>query len=216
VVVSKLPGMLVHRGMGASRDETFLLQAVRDLVGCRVHAIHRLDRPTSGAVLFALDPETARTLTDSWQRGEVRKSYLAIARGWMPESEGLRDEALDDPDNGVLREASTRWKEIARTAVPGSVGPHAEARFCLLEVEPLTGRWHQIRRHFSRMAHPLAGDTTHGDRHTNHFLRDRYGWWQLLLWAKTLEFPHPEDGRTIRVEDREENGILGKWKALTG
>lgn len=213
VAVSKPAGMLVHRGMGADRSETFLLQAVRDAVGARVHAVHRLDRPTCGVVLFATGPAAARALQDSWKAGRVRKTYLGVARGWLADPEGLREEALDDPDSGILQEASTRWRTLERIEVPWPSGSHSTSRFSLLELEPRTGRWHQIRRHLSRMAHPLAGDTVHGDRRTNHAIRDRLGFWRLLLWARSLEFPHPATGDAVRIEDDGE-GILPQWEAL--
>ena len=200
VAVAKPAGMLVHRGMGASRDETFLLQAVRDLVGAYVYPVHRLDRPTEGIVVFALDPVSARTLQECWQTGSVRKTYRAIVRGWLQVPEGIRDEALDSPDNGALQEARTRWKSLATTHLPWPCGPHPGLRLSLLELEPLTGRWHQLRRHLARMGHPIAGDTTHGDRHVNHLLRDRLGWWRLHLEATSIRLPHPATGRWLPLE----------------
>lgn len=213
-VASKPAGMLVHGGMGADRSETFLLQAVRDLVGCRVHAVHRIDRPASGLVLFALDPLGARALQDAWRGGLVAKSYRIAVRGWPGPDEGVRDEPLDDPETGIVREAVTRWKVLERILVPFPSGPHPRTRFSLVEVALDTGRWHQIRRHFARMGHPVVGDTTHGDRHVNHMLRERLGWWRLMLWACHLEFPHPDDGRRVAVDDVTENGITPFWDRL--
>lgn len=215
-VVHKPSGMLVHRGMGADRDELFMLQAVRAQLGRFVHPIHRLDRPTSGLVTFAFDPVTARELQRIWQAGLVRKTYHAIVRGWMPEPEGLRDEALDDPDSGILQEARTRWKEIARLEVPWPQGEHATRRLARLELEPVTGRFHQLRRHLSRMAHPIAGDTTHGCRRINHELESRLGWWRLQLFAQGLRFPHPRTGRELAFEDAPERGVGPWWERLEG
>lgn len=215
VAVAKPAGMLVHRGMGASREEMFLLQAVRDMVGARVHPVHRLDRPTAGVVVFALDPAAARTLQDAWQSGSVRKTYRAVTRGWLAE-EGLRDEALDSPDNGALQEARTRWRTLGRALLPWPCGPHPGLRLSLLELEPLTGRWHQLRRHLARMGHPIAGDTTHGDRHVNHLLRDRLGWWRLHLEAMSLVLPHPESGEALRLDSCPEGGgaVDASWRRI--
>ena len=137
-------------------------------------------------------------------------------RGWLAEPEGVRDEALDSPDNGALQEARTRWKVLERTTVPWPCGPHPGLRLSLLELEPLTGRWHQLRRHAARMGHPIAGDTTHGDRHVNHLLRDRLGWWRLHLEATTLLVPHPTTGEILRLESAPagEGAIDELWKAL--
>ena len=215
VVVRKPAGMLVHRGMGASSGEPFLLQSVRDLCGRWVYPVHRLDRPTCGLVVFAFSSESARSLQDAWQTDSVKKRYRAVARGWMPAPEGVRDEPLDSPDNGALQEATTRWRELDRCEVPGPVGKWNSARFSLLELEPSTGRWHQLRRHAARMGHPLAGDTTHGDRHVNHFLRDRYGWWRLMLWAREITFPHPATGEPTTFVDADGNGIDKFWERLS-
>jgi tRNA pseudouridine65 synthase len=214
VVVHKPAGVLCHRGMGASAHEPFLLQMVRDLTGRWVYPPHRLDRPTCGLVVFTHSPETCRTMQDSWQTGIVKKSYRAIVRGWMPEPEGLRDEALDSPDNGALQDAVTRWRELERCTVDKPFGVHPSARFSLIDMEPLTGRWHQLRRHFSRMHHPLAGDTTHGDRHVNKFLENHFGWWRLMLWARELSFPHPVTGEFLTFRDDPGLGIDKFWHSL--
>lgn len=214
VVVHKPAGILVHRGMGASAHEPFLLQMVRDLTGRRVYPPHRLDRPTSGLVVFAFRSETCGVLQEHLKSGRFRKTYQAIARGWMPEPQGVRDEALDSPDNGALQEAVTRWREMDRCSVPHPFGGHPTGRFSLVELEPVTGRWHQLRRHFSRMHHPLAGDTTHGDRHVNHFLEERFDWWRLMLWARQVRFPHPTTGQELDIVDAPERGIGRCWERL--
>lgn len=215
-VVHKPSGMLVHRGMGADRSETFLLQAVRAQLDAFLHPVHRLDRPTSGLVVFALDPITARELQKLWQAGQVRKTYRAIVRGWMAEPEGFRDEALDDPDSGILQEAQTRWRELDRLEVPWPQGEHPTRRLAQVELEPVTGRYHQLRRHFRRMMHPIAGDTTHGCRHLNHDLQVRLGWWRLMLFADVLAFPHPRTGEPMRFVDDPARGIGPWWEELQG
>ena len=214
VIVHKPSGMLVHRGMGAHSNEQFLVQTVRDQIGAFVYPLHRLDRATSGIVVFALSPELTKLLQDVWLSGQVRKTYQAIVRSWLPELEGVCNESLDDPDNGRLYEAQTRWKVLDTCAVPFPIGTYPEARFTLLELEPTTGRWHQLRRHLSRMKHPIIGDTTHGDRHHNHLVRDRLGWWRLLLAANTIEFPHPITKQMIHIEDDQSNGIQPYWVTL--
>jgi len=213
-VVHKPAGMLVHRGMGAQVGEQFLVQAVRDQINAFVYPLHRLDRATSGIVVFALSSEITKALQAVWLSGQVRKRYQAIVRSWLPETEGIREEALDDPDNGNLYEAQTRWKVMETCSVPFPIGNFTEARYSLLELEPITGRWHQLRRHLSRMKHPIIGDTTHGDRHHNHMLRERLGWWRLLLAANSIEFPHPVTQQLIRIEDDPSRGLLPYWDTL--
>ncbi len=213
-VVSKPTGMLVHRGMGAQDDERFLLQEVRDLLGARVFPVHRLDRPTAGLVVFALHSDGARYLQEQWKEGKVRKAYRAIVRGFMPSAEGLHDEALEDPDSGVWQDAQTRWNVQDTCQIPLAIGNFATARYTLLDLEPLTGRFHQLRRHLAHLGHPIVGDTTHGDRHHNHAWQAHFGWWRLMLWAYKLEIIHPSSAKSMAFCDTPENGIEAYWARL--
>jgi tRNA pseudouridine65 synthase len=83
-------------------------------------------------------------------------------------------------------------------------------------MEPLTGRYHQLRRHFRRMMHPIAGDTTHGCRHLNHDLQTRLGWWRLQLFAEELAFPHPRTGTPLHFVDDPARGVGPWWEQLQG
>jgi tRNA pseudouridine65 synthase len=207
VAVNKPPGMLVHR-TGIDRHETrFALQLVRDQIGRRVFPVHRLDKPTSGVLLFALDPEGARALTDQFTRRRVAKRYLAIVRGHPPggvidypllEEADPYTDALADPDKGP-QEAVTEYRALARSELPITVGRYASARHALLELHPRTGRKHQIRRHMKHIFHPVIGDTSYGDGRHNRLFRERWNCGRLLLAAVELGFSHPEDGRPMRV-----------------
>lgn len=214
MLVHKPAGMLVHRGMFAPKTERFLLQEVRDQVGMHVYPIHRLDRPTSGLVMFGLSSEVANTMQKAWQAGKVSKTYHAIVRGWMPEQSGFVDMALDDPDSGILQEARTEWNVLAQCSYPLAVSKFPEMRLSLMELHPLTGRYHQLRRHFSRLHHPIIGDTTHGDRHHNHALQEHFGWWRLMLWARCIRFPHPITGEPMVFEDDSSRGLGEYWQKL--
>ena len=214
VLVHKPAGMLVHRGMWAPKEELFLLQLVRDQIGKMVYPVHRLDRPTSGLVLFALSSTMAHALQTQWQQGAVQKTYHAIIRGWMPTVEGLHCEALDDPDSGILQEAQTRWKILQTCTLPIAVSKFPEMRLSLVELEPITGRYHQLRRHFSRLQHPIIGDTTHGDRHHNHCFWEQLGLWQLMLCATRIRFAHPETGVAMDFSDEPSRNIQRIWEQV--
>ena len=141
---------------------------LRDQLGRPVWPVHRLDRGTSGVLLFALSPEIASRLGAMFEQGQMRKSYLALVRGWPREDQGLVDHPLardpEKPSAGqTLLEAQTRWRVLSRIEWPFVSDPRcATTRVALLEAEPLQGRRHQIRRHLKHIAHPILGDATHG------------------------------------------------------
>lgn len=214
VAVHKPSGMLVHRGMGAEADEHFLVQLLRDQIDTRVNPLHRIDRPTSGIVLFATDRETTKLVQQQWFDGSIQKTYHAIVRGWFTEASGMIDQALDDPDTGKLQEACSHWKVLDQLSVPIPVSKYPEARYSYLQLEPQTGRWHQLRRHMSRLSHPIWGDTTHGDHNHNHLMRDHFGWWRLMLSAVELRFSHPYSQEEIHIQVPPELCLYPFWETL--
>ena len=84
--------------------------------------------------------------------------------------------------------------------LPFAVGRYSSSRYSLVDATPETGRFHQIRRHFHHIFHPLIGDTTHGEGRHNRFFRDTYGVNRLLLHAHSLSFTHPVTGLDLHVE----------------
>ena len=197
--VVKPSGILVHR-TPISTDRVFMVDLLRQRIGRRVWPAHRLDRATSGVLLFALTADAAAALGRQFERGTVEKRYLALVRGWLPD-EGRIDRPLRD-GRGAGRdyEALTCFRCLGRIELPVAVAPHATARYSLTEVHPETGRTHQIRRHFNHIAHPIVGDVNHGDRHHNRLFRQRYGCHRLLLHASCLGFTHPGSGDPMRIE----------------
>lgn len=199
VAVHKPPGLLVHRS-AISRDSVFLLQRLRDQLGARVYPVHRLDRATSGVIVFGLDPGTAALLADGFATGKMVKGYLAVARGWV-DAQGLIDHPVqDDEGRNAAKPARTRYRRVATLELPYPVDRYPSARYSLVAVEPLTGRRQQIRKHFKHISHHLIGDTTHGNGRHNRFFRNRFGIDRLLLQAQTLAFTHPVGGEHIQIE----------------
>ena len=92
IAVNKPAGMLVHRSWLDKHETRFAVQTLRDQIGQHVYPVHRLDRPTSGVLLFALDTEAARLLTQQFENKTIEKTYWAIVRGHLP-SDGLIDYA---------------------------------------------------------------------------------------------------------------------------
>lgn len=197
IAVHKPPGLLVHRSW-ISSDREFLLQRLRDQIGQRVWPVHRLDRATSGVILFALDPDTAQRLTQAFSERAVSKTYLALVRGWLGPEPLLVDHPLDDPESATPHQpAQTRFRELARVELPIAVDRYPQSRYSLIEAQPLTGRRHQIRRHLKHLSHPIIGDVNYGKGTHNRFFREQYGVQRLLLHASRLELAHPATGQLL-------------------
>lgn len=199
IAVHKPSGLLVHRSW-ISEDRVFLLQRLRDQVGKRVYPVHRLDRATSGVILFAFSPEAASAMQQQLSRSDSTKLYHAVVRGWIPEA-GEIDHPLRDRDEegSEPKAALTRYRPLATVELPHAVGRYKTARYSLLEVLPVTGRRQQIRKHLKHIAHPIVGDTTHGRGEHNRFFRERFGCRRLLLQARELHFCHPVSGEATRI-----------------
>lgn len=206
VSVDKPPGLLVHR-TGLDAGETrFALQLLRDQIGQPVWPVHRLDKGTSGVLLFALDAATARALGLAFERGEaMRKTYRAVVRGW-PADAGTIDHPLkrmpDDmrTEREEVQEALTRYRLLARYALPLAQGTFPTTRCALVELQPVTGRRHQLRRHLKHIAHPIIGDATHGKGPLNRALAGLLGLQRLWLHACRLELRHPVSGAPLLIE----------------
>ncbi len=189
VAVHKPPGLLVHRTR-ISQDQEFLLQRLRKQLKQKLYPVHRLDRATAGVIVFALSSEAARLFSTLIQERQIRKIYLAIVRGYTPES-GTIEHPLKKDGVGVLQEAVSHYRRLTTAELNIPVSRYPSARYSLVEVRPETGRMHQIRRHFNHLRHPILGDRKHGPRHHNRMWREQFQSEMLMLLAWKLEFKHP-------------------------
>lgn len=206
VVVNKPSGLLVHRSPIDRHETRFAVQLLRNQLGRRVHPVHRLDKGTSGALVFALDRTVAGTLAAAFANQQVRKSYLAIVRGW-PAGSGTIEYALDavqDPyapaDDGVAKPARTDFRTLATVELPHRVDRYPTARYALLELQPDTGRRHQLRRHLAHVSHPIIGDSTYGKGRHNRLFEASFGVNRLLLACVRLQFAHPVTGEALVID----------------
>jgi tRNA pseudouridine65 synthase len=205
VAIDKPPGLLVHRTSLAAHEAEAALQRLRDQLGRPVWPAHRLDRGTSGLLLFALDAATASALGAMFEQGAMAKRYLAWVRGWPATDAGLIDHSLArDPElpsaGQPLLAAQTRWRVLARREWPVvSDARFATTRVALLEAEPLQGRRHQIRRHLKHLAHPILGDATHGKGPLNRAVAAHLGVQRLWLHAADLSLRHPVTGEALQL-----------------
>ncbi len=207
VVVNKPSGLLVHRSMIDRHETEFALQTVRDQIGQRVYPVHRLDKPTSGVLLFALDSDTARQLGVIFTQRETVKQYLAVVRGYS-DPEGIIDYALKEQLDKIAdaqakkdkpaQSAVTHYRQLQTVELPLAVGRYATARYSLLELTPETGRKHQLRRHMKHIYHPIIGDTTHGDGKHNSLYREQFDCHRLLLHAQSLSLVHPHTQQPLQ------------------
>jgi tRNA pseudouridine65 synthase len=209
VAVNKPAGLLVHRSALDRYETENAMHLLRDQLGRWVYPLHRLDKATSGVLVFALDRETARRMMPSFAGRNVSKTYLAVVRGFTGE-EGRIDHPLRErrgrmpgqgaEGNGAGKEAVTEYRRLATIEFPHPVGRYATARYSLLMAAPLTGRMHQLRRHLKHIFHPVVGDTTYGDGRQNEFIRNRFQCRRLLLHARELSFLHPSSGQPVRLQ----------------
>jgi len=209
VAVNKPAGMLVHRSWLDKHETQFVMQTLRDQIGQHVFPLHRLDRPTSGVLIFALSSEVASQVMPMFANHEMEKTYHAIVRGWI-EEQGRLDYALKVELDKIAdkhasqdkeaQEAITDYKPLAKVEIPYSTGKFATTRYCLMEMQPLTGRKHQLRRHMAHLRHPIVGDTTHGDGKHNKLFRDVFDSHRLLLHSSSLKFVHPFTQQEIVIK----------------
>lgn len=216
LAVHKPAGLLVHRSPIDKHETEFALQYARALNGGEhVYPVHRLDRPTSGVLLFARDPETARLVGQAMMAGEVEKTYLAMVRGWAPES-GVIDHPLkDEPEDRRLRgteqpvrEALTHFRRLATTEIPVAIERYPTSRYSLVELYPKTGRKHQLRRHMKHINHPIIGDANHGRGRHNRYFAERFGEGRLMLAATRLSLKHPVTGKPLTLVSSPQQNFL--------
>jgi tRNA pseudouridine65 synthase len=201
LAINKPAGMLVHRTNIAFEEHALIAERIlKQQLGFKVFPLHRIDRPTSGIVLFAKSSEAASALQPQFTTDKVKKYYLSIVRGHMDTPHGILDFPLSKKLEGELREARTEFWTLSETEIPfSSSDRYLTSRYSLLKVYPHTGRMHQIRRHMAKARHYVIGDTTHGDNKQNNFFRTHFGSNQMYLHAWKLAFDDPYTGQQTEI-----------------
>lgn len=204
VAANKPNGLLVHRTRIAEEKKEFALQILRNQLGFHLYTVHRLDRGTSGVLLFAKTPEAATPLVKAFEERQVDKTYYAVVRGYTPEAATIDNPIKPDKDHKhkAPQDAVTHYKRLATVELPIPVGRYNCSRYSLVQVSPETGRMHQIRKHFAHIRHYIVGDKRHGDwRHNKMFLEELESPY-LLLHAAQLRFQHPYTGEQLVINAR--------------
>ncbi|UJF20187.1 tRNA pseudouridine(65) synthase TruC [Vibrio sp. SS-MA-C1-2] len=200
VAVNKPSGMLVHRSWLDSEETVFVMQTLRNQIGQHVFPLHRLDKPTSGVLLFALSSEIANQMQQQFVEHTIEKFYHALVRGWVKEAAVLDYPLVKERDKIANKHASeekeyqsaiTEYWPIAEIELPFAVSRYPTSRYGLVGLKPKTGRKHQLRRHLHHLHHHIVGDTKHGEGRHNRFFRENYQCHRLMLHASRLIFSHP-------------------------
>ena len=204
VAINKPHNLLVHRSPIAAEETVFALQILRDQLGCWVSPCHRIDRKTSGILLFALSKAVDKMVKKQFEEHTIEKRYLALVRGYLPD-EGTIDRPLTK-ENGDLQDALTHYRCLQKVELDIEVSKYPKSRYSLAEIIPKTGRTHQIRRHFAQMRHYLIGDKTHGECKHNKMFEQHFGLNTMLLHAAELTFVHPitQERITLKADLNEE------------
>lgn len=210
VAINKPSGLLVHRSEIDRHETRFAIQLLRDQLGQLVYPAHRLDKPTSGVLLFALSTEGAQKLGALFAQHAIKKHYLAVVRGHCL-GNGIIDHPLKEDidkfihrsqqqiDNRPAQTAITHYQHRASIELPFAVDKYPTSRYSLVECQPQTGRKHQIRRHLKHLNHPIIGDAKHGKGQHNRMFQEQFAIHRLLLAATQLELIHPFTAAPLKI-----------------
>lgn len=208
VVIHKPAGILVHRSALDAHEQLCVLQSLSEQVNRYLYPVHRLDKATSGVLMFALSSSAARHIQHQFEEHTVSKSYVAIVRGYLEGSDDISHPLSDKRDqrrsgapvshrDWPAKPATTRYTGLLTTEIPLACGPYSKSRYSLVELQPQSGRRHQLRRHMKHISHPIIGDTTHGQGRHNRLFRDHFDCHRLLLCATSLRCRHPHSDEVL-------------------
>ncbi len=199
IAINKPSRLLVHKSPIDKRETRFALQELRNLIGQHVYPIHRLDKPTSGVLIFALDRDTARRMGALFFEHKIQKKYIALVRGRTALSTEINhplklteeDRNTRRDKKSIIQDANTYLDRIATCEVDAAIDRYAKSRFSLVCLSPSTGRRHQLRRHMKHLSHPIIGDAKYGKGVYNRYFKDHFHSDRLLLHCHELLFNHP-------------------------
>ena len=197
VAINKPHGLAVHRSQYVGEANVYALQELRNQLEQYVYPCHRIDRKTGGVLLFALSKEGDSLMQQKFAQNQVKKEYLAIVRGYTEDS-GIIDYPLTN-DKGKTQEAITEYKTINKVELDIPFGKFKTSRYSLVEVQPQTGRMHQIRKHFAHIDHPIIGDRPHGCNKQNRLFKEQFNMTTMLLHASEISFTHPFIEKEIKI-----------------
>jgi tRNA pseudouridine65 synthase len=201
ICVNKPNNLIVHHSYHSRNisDEKSLLQLLETQFGEKYHPIHRLDRKTSGSILLTNNTENVSKFQALFTNKEIQKIYYGIARGHAPKTKVI-DSPVKGKDGKLYKEALTHLKTLATITLNIPVKPYDSSRYSLVEMDPKTGRMHQLRAHTLKISHPLIGDAKYGDKNHDLMFETNFGWNNLFLHAGRLSFKHPFTGKELNLK----------------
>ena len=209
IAINKPSGLLVHKSPIDKHETRYAMKILRNQIGQWVYPVHRLDKPTSGLLLFALSSEIAKKLGEQFENNKIKKTYIALVRGYTPLGgiirHALKETAMFKHQKKMVekrepQEALTLYKRLATIELPYSVDRYPSTRYSLIAAYPRTGRTHQIRKHLKHISHPIIGDAKHGKGKHNRIFEDKHGTHRLLLAATEISFTHPATDEKMHLK----------------
>jgi tRNA pseudouridine65 synthase len=199
IAINKPTGVFVHKTNLDPSAKIFALQYVRNLIGQHVYSVHRLDRKTSGLLLFAKDRECQVLTNHLFATQKITKKYIAIVRGYVNDYGVINYDIL--LDNGKKVNAITHYRCLQKVELPIKTYQKFEtSRYSLLSLSPFTGRQHQLRRHLAHIFHPIIGDRPHGCNKQNRAFLQFFNMSEMLLHNRFMSFLHPITGESIEMK----------------
>ena len=199
IVLDKPAGLAVHSGSGVRYGAIDAMRLLRNQTD--IELVHRLDRDTSGCLIFAKNRESLLQMQRMLQANEISKTYQALVKGHWNRSCRMIDLPLkrQTMSNGERRVYVDDNGQPARTEIDAvEHGNNAGIAFSLLTIRLLTGRTHQIRVHCQSQQHEIAGDDKYGDREFNRKMKS-LGCKRMLLHASQLEFPKSAYTKAMKI-----------------
>lgn len=197
-IIDKPNNVLVHHSYYARNiEDDSLVQILEKQLGAKLFPINRLDRKTSGIILFTRNKDQVSRFQELFDRNEINKVYHSLLRGHLMESI-----IIDSPvknERGNYREAQSIFKPIKHLVLDIPVQPYPTSRYTLAELTPITGRTHQLRIHANKIAHPIIGDHKYGNRHHNRMFEEQLGLPNLFLHSFQTSFVHPFTGKEVMI-----------------
>ena len=222
IAIHKPAGLLVHKSPIDKHETRYAMKILRNQINQWVYPVHRLDKPTSGVLLFTLSSELAKTVSKAFEAREVQKEYEAIVRGWI--NKGIIDHPLKEiavfkhqqknVEKLEAKEATTQFENINHYELPFSDGRFSSSRYSHISLKPKTGRKHQIRRHLKHISHPIIGDVKYGKGEHNRLFKDELNSHRLLLAATKLTITHPVTNKPLIIECPLEDNMSATLKEL--